>query len=63
MLAAACGALSERRPVANDVLNLSTLTGARSGTADDALTAKKGGDERLCLKIEGVQEGMLLTSS
>jgi hypothetical protein len=39
-LAAARGALSERRPIANDVLNLSALTGARSRTAGDDLTMK-----------------------
>jgi hypothetical protein len=44
-LATARGALSECRPVANDVLNLSALTGARSGTAGDALTMK--GRERM----------------
>jgi hypothetical protein len=30
-----------RRPVSNNVLNLSTLTGAMSGTAGDALTTKE----------------------
>jgi hypothetical protein len=39
-LATARGALSERRPVVEDVLNLSALTSARSGTADDPLTTK-----------------------
>jgi hypothetical protein len=33
-------ALTKRRPVTKDVLNLSALTGARSGTSGDALTMK-----------------------
>jgi hypothetical protein len=44
-LAAASGAPSERRLVANDVLHLSALTGARSRIAGDALTMK--GRERM----------------
>jgi hypothetical protein len=36
-----CGALFERRPIVRDVLSFSALTGARSGTAGDALTMKQ----------------------
>jgi hypothetical protein len=63
MLAAARGALSERRPVASDVLNLSALASARSGTANDALTTKEREGEWLCLEIKGVREEILLTSN
>jgi hypothetical protein len=41
--AAAHGALSERHPVIEDVLNLSALTGARLGMASDPLTTKERG--------------------
>jgi hypothetical protein len=40
-LVVARGTLSEQRPIANDVLSLSTLTGAREGTTGDALTTKE----------------------
>jgi hypothetical protein len=40
-LAVVCGALSERRLVASDVLSLSALVGARAGTAGNALTTKE----------------------
>jgi hypothetical protein len=38
MLATTRGTLSELLPVTSDVLSLSTLIGARTGTAGDALT-------------------------
>jgi hypothetical protein len=40
-LVATRGALSEHRPVVEDVLNLIALMGARSGTVDDPLTTKE----------------------
>jgi hypothetical protein len=37
VLAVGRGTLSERRPIVADVLNLSTLAGARAGTVGDPL--------------------------
>jgi hypothetical protein len=62
-LAAVRGALSERRLVVAGIPNLSSLAGARVGTVDITLSAKKRKSERQPLEIEGARGEMLLTSN
>jgi hypothetical protein len=55
--------LSKRRPVVADLLNLSTLTGARAGMTNDPLSTKERKGERLPLEIEDARGEALLTSN